>query len=99
MLSSAQDAADELIADDTNSVTGVEFNDAMTPVNVSVDAAKYGALESSLALGFYVQGALYQQINGVAPDDIDVIVEFVDEATGEVLDTGSYREMRENLGQ
>ncbi|KJL38376.1 hypothetical protein JOD63_002951 [Microbacterium terrae] len=99
MRSSAQDAADELIADDTNSVTGVQFNDAMTSVKVSVDAAKYGALESFLALGFYIQGALYQQFNGVAPDDIDVIVEFVDEATGEVLDTGSYQEMRENLGQ
>ena len=33
------------------------------------------------------------------PDDIDVIVEFVDDATGAVLDTGSYREMGENLGQ
>lgn len=99
MRSSAQDAADELIADDTNSVTGVEFNDAMTSVKVSVDAARYGALESLLALGFYIQGALYQQFNGVAPDDIDVIVEFVDDATGAVLDTGSYREMGENLGQ
>ena len=99
MRSSAQDAADELIADDTNSVTGVEFNDAMTSVKVSVDAARYGALESLLALGFYIQGALYQQFNGVAPDDIDVIVEFVDDATGAVLDTGSYQEMGENLGQ
>lgn len=99
MRSSAQDAADELIADDTNSVTKVEFNDQMTSFKVSVDAARYGALESLLALGFYIQGALYQQFNGVAPDDIDVIVEFVDDATGEVLDAGSYQEMRENLGQ
>lgn len=99
MRSSAQDAADELIADDTNSATAVEFNDSMTSFQVSVDAARYGALESLLALGFYIQGALYQQFNGVAPDDIDVIVEFVDDATGEVLDTGSYQDMRDNLGQ
>lgn len=99
MRSSAQDAADELIADNSNSVTAVEFNDSMTSFKVSVDTARYGALESLLALGFYVQGALYQQFNGVVPDDIDVIVEFVDDATGEILDTGSYQEMRENLGQ
>lgn len=99
MRSSAQDAADELIADETNSVTAVEFNDSMTSFQVSVDAARYGTLESLLAIGFYIQGALYQQFNGVAPDDIDVIVEFVDDATGEVLDTGSYQDMRNNLVQ
>ncbi|WP_194397136.1 hypothetical protein [Microbacterium atlanticum] len=99
MRSTVQDAADELIADEANSVTAVEFNDEMTSFEVSVDAASYGALESLLALGFYIQGALYQQFNGVTPDDIDVIVEFVDDATGEVLDTGSYQEMRENRGE
>lgn len=97
MRSSAEDAADELIADDSNSLTGVEYNDAMTSVTVSVDGERYGALESLLALGFYIQGALYQQFSGVAVDDIDVIVKFVDDATGEVLDTGSFQEMRENL--
>ena len=99
MRSSAQDAADGLIADETNSLTGVNFNDSMTSFTVSVDGARYGGLESLLALGFYVQGALYQQFNGVAPDDINVIVELVDDATGEVLDTGWYKDMRENLGQ
>lgn len=99
MRSSAQDAADEVIADESNSVTAVEFNDSLTSFRVSVDPARYGALESLLALGFYIQGALYQQFSSVAPDDIDVIVEFVDNVSGEVLDTGSYREMRDNLGQ
>ncbi|ANG86407.1 hypothetical protein A8L33_14525 [Microbacterium aurantiacum] len=99
MRSSAQDAADEVIADESNSVTGVEFNDSMTSFRVSVDAARYGALESLLALGFYIQGALYQQFSSVAPDDIDVIVEFVDNVSGEVLDTGSYQDMRDNLSQ
>ncbi len=99
MRSSANEAADELIADDTNAVTDVEFNDSMTSIKVSVDAARYGALQSLLALGFYIQGALYQQFNGVSSDEIDVIVEFVDDQTSEVLDTGSYQQMRENLEQ
>jgi hypothetical protein len=99
MRSSARDTADELIADDSNSVTGVEFSDSMTSFKVSVDGDRYGALQSLLALGFYIQGALYQQFDGVASDDIDVIVEFVDDTTGEVLDSGSYQKMRENLEQ
>lgn len=97
MRSTARDTADELIADDSNSVTGVEFSDSMTSFKVSVDGDRYGALQSLLALGFYIQGALYQQFDGVASDDIDVIVEFVDDTTGEVLDSGSYQKMRENL--
>lgn len=99
MRSSAQDAADDLVADETNAVTAVEFDDAMTSFTVSVDGARYGTLQSLLALGFYLQGALFQQFNGVSADDIDVVVNFVDDATGEVLDTGSYQEMRKNLQQ
>ncbi|WP_299091326.1 hypothetical protein [uncultured Microbacterium sp.] len=99
MRSSAQESADELVADETNSVTAVEFNDPMTSFKVSVDRDRYGALESLLALGFYMQGAIFQQFNGVGADDIDVIVDFVDDASGEVLESGSYQEMRENLQQ
>lgn len=99
MRSSAQDAADDLVADETNAVTAVEFDDAMTSFTVFVDGARHGTLQSLLALGFYLQGALFQQFNGVGADDIDVVVSFVDDATGEVLDTGSYQEMRKNLQQ
>lgn len=88
-----------LIADDTNSITAVEYDDAMTKFRVSVDAARYTQFESFYVLAFYMQGALYQQFSGVAPDDVDIAVEFVDQATGEVLDTGSYQEMRENFPQ
>ena len=97
--STAQTAIDDLIADDSNSVTDVEFNDSMTSFQVSVDGARYSQLDSFLALAFYIQGALYQQFSGVSQDEIDVTVEFVDDATGEVLDTGSYQEMRQNLEQ
>lgn len=99
MRSSAREAADELIADETNSVTGVESNDAMTSITVFVDGARYSPIEALLALGFFVSGGVFQQVNGVANDDIDVIVEFVDDASGEVLDTASFQDMRENVEQ
>ena len=97
--STAQTAVDDLIADDSNSVTGVEFNESMTSFEVSVDGTRYSQLDSFLALAFYIQGALYQQFSGVPQDEIDVTVEFVDDVTGEVLNTGSYQEMRQNLEQ
>ena len=99
MRSSAQKAIDDMIADESNSITGVEVNDAMTTFRVSVDGARYSQLESLLALAFYIQGALYQQFDGVSQDEIDVTVQFVDDATETVLNTGSYQEMRKNLEQ
>ena len=86
-----------MVADTSNSITDVDFNDAMTSFRVSVDGSQFSQMESLYALAFYIQGALFQQFQGVTQDDIDVIVEFVDEATGEVLQTGSYQEMRANL--
>lgn len=99
MRASAQTAADGLVADETNSVTAVEIDEAMTSFKVHVDAERYGALESLLALGFYIQGALFQQFSGVGADDVDVVVDFVDEATGEVLNSGSYEDMRQRIQQ
>ncbi|RQP12425.1 MAG: hypothetical protein EAS51_02690 [Microbacteriaceae bacterium] len=97
--SAARDAADELVADESNSVTSVEFDDGLTNYRVSVDASRYSPFEAFLVVGFYLQGALYQQFAGVDADAVDVTVEFVDDATGEILDSGSYQEMRANLGE
>lgn len=99
LRTSARKSVDDLVADESNSITGVEFDDGQTSFRVSVDAARYTPLESFLVLGFYISGAFYQQVAGASPDDVDVIVEFVDDATGEVLNTGSYQEMRANLQQ
>lgn len=99
MRSSARESADDLVADDANSVTAVDFDDEMTSFTVSVDPAKYSAMEGFLVLGFYMQGALLQQFQGISADDIDVTVDFVDDSTGEVLDSGSFQDMRKNLDQ
>ncbi|GAA1061822.1 hypothetical protein [Agromyces bracchium] len=97
LRSSAKDAVDGIIADDSNSITAVEVDDAMTEFTVSVDAERFSPLESLLVIGFYLQGALYQQFAGTSADELDVVVEFVDDATGEVLESGSYQEWRKNL--
>ncbi|MDX2377268.1 hypothetical protein M4I32_10700 [Microbacterium sp. LRZ72] len=99
MRSSAQDSIDDMVSDTSNSVTGVEVNDAMTSFRVSVDGQQFSPLEGMLVLGFYIQGALYQQFAGASPDDVEVTVDFVDDATGDVLESGSYQEWRKNLEQ
>lgn len=96
MREGIRESADELIADEENSVTAIEVNDEITSFRVSVDGSRYNAFESFLVLGFYLQGALYQQFAGVDANDADVKVEFVDDATGEVLNSGSYQEMIAN---
>ncbi|MET0887951.1 MAG: hypothetical protein ABWX92_16055, partial [Mycetocola sp.] len=65
MRTSIQSSVDDLIADDSNSITGVEFDDGMTSFRVSVDGSRYSQLESLLVLAFYIPGALYQQFAGV----------------------------------
>ncbi|UIP59618.1 hypothetical protein DSM26151_25300 [Agromyces marinus] len=97
LRSSAQDAVDGIVADDSNSITEVEVDDAMTAFTVSVDAERFSPLESLLVIGFYLQGALYQQFAGTPAGELDVVVEFVDDATGEVLESGSYQDWRKNL--
>lgn len=44
MRTSIQTSVDDLIADDSNSITGVEFDDAMTSFQVSVDGSRYSQL-------------------------------------------------------
>ena len=52
--------------------------------------------DSLYALTFYITGAYYQAFAGVANDDIDVVVNFVDNATKDVLDTASYKDFISN---
>jgi len=92
-----REAVDELIAKTDNSMTAVEHDDGLTHYTISVDASRYVPFEALYALAFYAQGAMYQQFAGVAEDDVDVIVEFVDDATGKVLHRGTYQEERDKL--
>jgi hypothetical protein len=64
----------------------------MTSFTAKVDGARYKTLDAFYALAFYVQGGLFQQFAGVSADKIDVKVQFVDDKSGKVLNTGSYRD-------
>lgn len=92
MKKSLQESNTKLVDNPDNSVSAIDFSDDLTKFTVKVDGKRYNQFEAFAALGFYIQGGLYQQFSGVAPDNIDVVVEFVDDNSGKVLNTGSYKE-------
>lgn len=75
-----------------DSFVDIRHDDDFSEIDIYVDAEKYTALDGFYALTFYVTGAFYQAFNGVADDDIDVVVNFIDNETEEILNTASYRD-------
>jgi uncharacterized membrane protein len=74
----------------------IEYNEDFSQVDILVDATAYTMWDSLYALPFYMTGAYYQSFAGVPADEIDVVVNFIDNETKEVLDTASYQEYISN---
>jgi hypothetical protein len=102
MLESYKSGVDETINDYLNgdekveSFKEIKYNDDLSQVDIYVDSSSYSMWDSLHALGFYMYGAFYQNFAGVSSDDIDVVVNFIDNATDETLDTGSYQNFINN---
>ena len=47
-------------------------------------------------MGFYILGGYYQIVDGVPADQVDVIVNIIDDATGEQIESGSYKNFINN---
>lgn len=92
MRTSIQDSMTKLVAGGQTSITAVDVSDDMTSFTAKVDGTRYKVFDAFYALGFYIQGGLYQQFAGVAADKVDVKVQFVDDKSGEVLNSSSYRD-------
>ena len=45
----------------------------------------------------YIQGGYYQMFSGVSPENVDVEVNFIDNVSGDIIDSGSYRAWVDNL--
>lgn len=102
MLDEMKTSFDEMIAgylegeEEVASFVDIQHNDDFSKVDIFVDAKQYTMWDSLYALTFYITGAYYQAFSGVANDDIDVVVNFIDNATMEVLDTASYKDFVSN---
>jgi hypothetical protein len=91
-LSELRGSVDQVIADENTTNPGlyedVTYNDDMTQFTVVVaDRQKYEQSMSMLGFGLLFGAAFYQIFYGVPEADRNVVIEYVDAATGEVFDT------------
>lgn len=104
MLDDLKSGIEETIAgclegeDKVASFVSIEHADDYSRFDVCVDPAEYSLWDNLYALAFYLSGAYYQAFTGVASDKIDVVVNFIDNNTKEILDSGSYRNFISNTG-
>ena len=102
MLAEMKSDLDESIAAMINgeeaveSFQKIEYADDFSKFDVYVDRAKYTAFDSLYVLAFYISGAYYQAFEGKDMNDIDVVVNFIDEATNEIFESSSYRNLVDN---
>ena len=80
--------------DKVASFVSVEYSEDFTEVSVFVDGGQYSIWDSLYAMTFYFSGAYYQSFAGVPEDEIDIVVNFIDNATKEILETSSYQEFQ-----
>ena len=81
------------------SFISIDYTDDFSQADIYVDASIYSMWDSMYALNFYISGAYYQSFAGVSANEIDVIVNFIDNATKEVLDTASYKEYKNSMSE
>ena len=96
-LAQLRDTIDEIVAEENATNPGlyeeVTYNDDMTQFSVVVaDRKKYEQSMSMLSLGLLFGAGFYQIFSGVPEADRNVVIEYVDGATGEVFDTYDARE-------
>ena len=80
------EALQEMIgSEDYPNITAGEHNDNYTSFTVTTKSEELGFNESFSVLSFYIYGGMYNSFNGTPADNIHV--DFINEASGEVIDT------------
>lgn len=102
-LQSLKDATEETASgfvdgdDRIESFTKITFNDDLSEFKIYIDSATYTDFDSISAIAFYFAGQYYQLFSGIPFEDTEVIIEFIDKDTNEVVTTGSLSQFRENI--
>lgn len=105
MLAELKSSLDESIADMINgkdaveSFQKIEYADDFSKFDVYVDSATYTTFDNLYVLAFYISGAYYQAFDGKDMTKADVVVNIIDSATNETLNTTSYREWVESMAK
>lgn len=103
-LKDMKDVIDESImdllegSDEVESFVDIEYNDNLSKVDIYVDPESYSDWDSIYAIQFYLLGSFYQIFDGVEPESIDVLVDFINANNGDFIESGSYSSWSENNG-
>ena len=81
------------------SFVSIDYTEDLSVVDVKVDPALYSMWDSMYVLTFYISGAYYQSFAGVPSDEIDVIVNFINNDTQELLESASYKSYMANVSE
>ena len=80
------EALQEMIgSEDYPNITAVEHNDNYTEIKVTTESEELSLNESFSTLAFYIYGGMYNSFNGTPVDNIHI--DFINEASGEVIDS------------
>ena len=80
------EALQEMIgSEDYPNISAVEHNDNYTSFTVTTKSEELSFNESFSTLAFYIYGGMYNSFNGTPVDNIHV--DFINEASGEVIDS------------
>jgi len=97
MLAELKSSLDESIADMINGKDAVE---SFQKIEYADDFSKFDVYVDNLyVLAFYISGAYYQAFDGKDITKADVVVNIIDSATNETLNTTSYREWVESMAK
>ena len=79
------------------SFVDIKHDENYREFTVYIDMNQYTAFDQLYIFAFYLSSVYYQMFEGVEPDDIDVLVEYIDNETKEVITSGSYKEYMQSL--
>ncbi len=90
-----EEITDLYVGDDKiPSFVNIEYDKAYTKFDVYVDSATFTEIEVVTSALFFISGEVIQSFDGVAAENIDVQVNFIDNATKETLFNTSLKEFK-----
>lgn len=101
MLSSLKDSLDESIEslingeDKIESFIDIKYNDNISQVDIYVDSNLYSTWDALAGMGFMMIGNYYQIFDGTPMDSTDVIVNYIDNDSNEIIFSQSLANMRD----
>lgn len=84
----------DLINDSENSILDIKPSDDFSKFDIYVDPNSYSSLDSLMAIAFYIQGGYYRMFNG--DKDTNVIVNFINNDTKEIIESGNSSQLMES---